>query len=65
MLINQNTPAAASWATDMGTASASTADSGGIFNTGGTTYTPSYNIQYTDGNNPVMKQGLVGIVTGL
>lgn len=65
MLINQNTPAAASGATDMSTASASTADSGGIFNTGGTTYTPSYSIQYTDGNNPAMKQGLVGIVTGL
>jgi hypothetical protein len=65
LLINQNTPAAGSGPTDTQAASTSATDNGGTFNTGGTTYMPSYDIQYTDGNNPVMKQGLVGIVTGL
>ncbi|WP_322054930.1 hypothetical protein [Paraburkholderia bannensis] len=46
-------------------ATTTVASTGGDFNTGGTTYIPSYSIQYTDGNNPVMKQGLVGLVTTL
>ncbi|WP_246796149.1 hypothetical protein [Burkholderia perseverans] len=45
--------------------SVSTNAATGAFNSGGPTYNPRYDIQYTDGNNPVMKQGLVGIVTGL